>query len=120
MVLTLRSEHIPCATKNIIYLIPCKKCQLQYVGESSNSLRSRLTNHRFDINSNRDTLVGRLFNFRDHSLAYLQVTGIESNFKSNIVRKQRESYLIHKMNTLMPKGLNIDSGVFSVLPSINN
>src|SRR5215813_2514280 len=97
--------HITCATENIIYLIHCKKCQLQYVGESSNSLRTRLTNHRFDINSNRDTPVGRHFNLPDHSLAYLQVTGIESNFKSNIVRKQRESYNIHKMNTLMPKDL---------------
>ena len=75
-------------------------------------------NHRFDINTSRETPVGRHFNLPDHSLALLQVTGIECNFRSNIFRKQRESYFIHKMKTLTPNGLNIDSGVFSDLSNI--
>src|SRR5215813_7479982 len=92
-----------------------KKCQVQYVGESSNTLRTRLNNPRFDINTNRETPVGRHFNLPDHSLALLQVTGTERNFRSNILRKQRESYFIHKMKTLTPNGLNIDFRVFSDL-----
>ena len=111
-------SHITCASENIIYIIHCKKCQVQYVGESSNTLRTRMNNHRFDINTNRETPVGRHFNLPDHSLALLQVTGIECNFRSNILRKQRESYFIHKMKTLTPNGLNIDSGVFSDLSII--
>src|SRR5215813_1362963 len=34
-------SHITCKTSNIIYLISCKRCNLQYIGESTNSLRIR-------------------------------------------------------------------------------
>jgi len=35
-----------CSTKNVIYLISCRKCGMQYVGETSQALRSRFNNHR--------------------------------------------------------------------------
>ena len=34
------------ANSNVIYLISCKKCRVQYVGKTSQTLRSRLNNHR--------------------------------------------------------------------------
>ena len=35
-----------CSTENIIYLISCAKCDREYVGETINSLRSRINQHK--------------------------------------------------------------------------
>ena len=40
------NTHIDCGTDNIIYLVSCKKYGVQYVGETSQTLRKRLNNHR--------------------------------------------------------------------------
>ena len=40
-----------CKTRNVIYLIECKCCRLQYVGETKNPLHIRLNGHRNDINT---------------------------------------------------------------------
>ena len=40
------SLSMNCGTENIIYLITCRKCGIQYVGETGQSLRKRLNNHR--------------------------------------------------------------------------
>ena len=34
-----------CATENVIYLISCKKCGIQYIGETSQKLKNRMNNH---------------------------------------------------------------------------
>ena len=38
-----------CKTTNVIYLIQCRRCGLQYVGETGQPLHSRMNSHRFDI-----------------------------------------------------------------------
>ena len=40
------SLSMNCGTENIIYLITCRKCGIQYVGEMGQSFRKRLNNHR--------------------------------------------------------------------------
>ena len=35
-----------CETKIDVYLISCKRCGIQYIGETSQTLRSRINNHR--------------------------------------------------------------------------
>ena len=35
-----------CSTRSVVYLISCRKCGVQYVGETSQTLRSRFNNHR--------------------------------------------------------------------------
>ena len=39
-----QGECMNCGTKNVIYLISCKKCGVQYVGETSQTLRGRFNN----------------------------------------------------------------------------
>ena len=34
-----------CQSRNVVYLITCKQCDVQYVGETSQMLRSRMNNH---------------------------------------------------------------------------
>ena len=35
-----------CSSKNVIYLITCRKCGVQYVGKTSRTQRCRMNNHR--------------------------------------------------------------------------
>lgn len=39
------AHHISCTTENIVYLITCKACGLQYVGETGRMLKDRLNDH---------------------------------------------------------------------------
>ena len=36
---------INCGTRSVIYLITCKKCGVEYVGETSQTLRCMFSNH---------------------------------------------------------------------------
>ena len=38
--------NLHCGVENVVYLVTCKKCKIQYVGETENSLRQRLCGHR--------------------------------------------------------------------------
>ena len=44
-----------CKTRNLVYLIQCRKCGLQYVGETANPLHIRMNGHRSDIHTRRQT-----------------------------------------------------------------
>ena len=40
---------VACSTRNVIYLITCSKCSIQYVGMTTQQVRSRFDGHRFKI-----------------------------------------------------------------------
>ena len=55
--------HITCTTSNIIYLISCRICGIQYIGETKNSLKKRFYGHRSTVKTQKlDTPVGQHFN----------------------------------------------------------
>ena len=39
------TDSLDCNSSNVIYLITCKKCSLQYVGETAQKLRERFNHH---------------------------------------------------------------------------
>ena len=41
-------DPLDCSTKNVIYGIECTLCGLLYVGETRQTLRSRMSQHRYD------------------------------------------------------------------------
>jgi hypothetical protein len=41
-------DPLDCSTKNVIYGIECTLCGLLYVGETRQTLRSRMNQHRYD------------------------------------------------------------------------
>ena len=45
---TLR-QHTTCQTSNVVYLVSCRKCNEQYVGETCNCVRWQANQHRSDI-----------------------------------------------------------------------
>ena len=42
-------SHITCETFNVIYLIQCRLCSLQYIGETNRRLKDRFNEHRLPI-----------------------------------------------------------------------
>ena len=66
-----------CATKNVICLVSCKKCGIQYVGETSQALRSRMNNHRQRLNQMCDLLLYQHFCSSGHSADDISITSIE-------------------------------------------
>ena len=81
-------------------------------GETENPLHIRMNGHRSDINTRKlDKPVAAHFNQPDHSLNDLRVMGIEKiHTNSGQWRKQRESYWIFTLDTMTPKGMNLDEG----------
>jgi hypothetical protein len=41
-------DPLDCSTNNVIYGIECTLCGLLYVGETPQTLRSRMSQHRYD------------------------------------------------------------------------
>ena len=103
---------ITCTTSNIIYLISCQVCNVQYVGETKNTLKKRIYGHRSTIKTGKmDTPVGHHFNLPDHSISDMSVLGIESlGHRSDTVRLSREKMWMKRLRTIQPHGLNIQEG----------
>ena len=42
-------KDFDCTSENVIYLITCKRCNSQYVGQTHQKVSKRMNSHRFDI-----------------------------------------------------------------------
>ena len=100
-------QNVDCQTKNIVYLLGCKKCQTQYVGESNRTLQSRFSEHLGYVkNKKLDKTTGEHFNTKGHTISDMEITIIEKvHNTSDAFRKQREKMFIQKFNT-KHKGMN--------------
>ena len=102
-------DSMSCRSANIVYLITCRKCRIQYVGETSRTLAERLTDHRSNIKHRKNTPIAIHFNSANHSAADLRAVAIEQirdSERTLTVRRQREQYWQNKLGTKHPQGLN--------------
>ena len=105
------TDSISCHSKNLIYLIECTKCHLQYIGETKRQLNERFGEHRRSILNHHQlsitTPVSLHFNQAGHSINDVHLIPIELiRSKRDTVRKAREAHLINKAKTLHPFGIN--------------
>ena len=72
-------KHHDCQTKNIIYLIQCKKCKwAQYIGETQETLETRFSQHLGYVSRNeQDKAAGFHFNLPGHSAADMEIMVLE-------------------------------------------
>lgn len=112
---TFGSSHqvkglLNCKTKNIIYLITCIKCNIQYVGETGRSLSERLIDHRSNIRNKKKTPIAIHFNIPGHStlrdLRVMAIEGIQNPHDPLRVRRKQETFWQSKLGTIHPHGLN--------------
>ena len=117
--ITQRTYYAPvganCQSNNLIYLISCKKCPAQYVGETYRKLGTRMSEHMNDVTKKHDTTVAHHFSSNGHckgdmifeviSYVYLH---IPPNSPEGIdIRRSVEKKWIHKLKTSQYPGLNV-------------
>ena len=112
-----------CKSDNIIYLIYCKICNFQYIGETKNRLQTRFNGHKSNIKSGTSCqLVHKHFQEGGHGLLNCKVIPIEKIDVNSIVsqnlnsaqleksisklRHEREKFWISILQTAYPFGLN--------------
>lgn len=92
---------------NCIYLIYCTKCDLQYIGETRNTLPSRIAQHRYNIKNKKETHTLIVQHFIQHGMASLKVMGLQYNKSwTHTTRKKLEKEWINKLSSGHPWGLN--------------
>ena len=60
-------HNLTCKSQNLIYLLQCRICQLQYVRKNETPFNIRLKNHRKDAKSEASILACKHFNEQNHS-----------------------------------------------------
>jgi hypothetical protein len=102
-------QNITCKSKNLIYLVTCRKCLKQYVGQTSRTLAERINNHLSCIRKHKNNPISLHFNMPDHSLNDFNIQGIELiNSQNNIAEllNNKETYWQHTLQTIFPLGIN--------------
>jgi hypothetical protein len=81
------TQFLTCGSKNVIYVICCSNCHKQYVGETSNSVKLRLTQHLSDIRRQNDTPVSQHFNSPHHKIEDLKFFALAMNSNWDEVKR---------------------------------
>ena len=101
---------VNCKSANIIYILQCFVCGLQYVGESKQPFHKRLNGHRSDLTKKPFLPVSQHFGLSDHSLEdfnRMKILVIEQNcLWSDFQRENRERFWIKELCVLHPDGIN--------------
>ena len=124
-------ESLNCQTSGVIYMIRCRNCGVMYVGETCRTLHSRITGHRSDINTQKQTQIARHFNEECPGLDHFSVVPLEhvprqdpntlrvpASIRDLLTLLQREQFWISKLGTMAPAGLNKRSELPPPIPLI--
>ena len=104
-------KHCGPGTKNCVYLIRCRTCNVQYVGETRNTLLTRFAQHRYNICREKETHIPLVSHFIQHGWPALTASVLESNpVWSTAMRRRTESLWMRRLGTIQPGGLNVRVG----------
>ena len=86
-------HNLTCKSENLIYLLQCRICQLQYVGKSETPFNIRLSNLEKDAKLQASILWWKHFNNQNHNFQqHAEFTLIEQ------IKKQRANFWVLKQN----------------------
>lgn len=100
------NETFTCTSMNVVYCIVCKKCNKIYVGETLRKLGDRSAEHLKSIRDRYLLPVAKHFNSEGHSISDYTILGLKHT-QTRKHRKRMEKYIIHKLGTLSPHGMNL-------------
>lgn len=98
-----------CKSSNIIYLITCRNCLKQYVGETTRTLGERISDHLSCIRLHKSTPVGLHFNTVGHNIKHLSICAIEqfdNTTNATYYRRMKELTWQNLLQTAHPLGFN--------------
>ena len=93
------NHRLDCNSRNVVYLINCKVCGLQYVGSTTTKFRLRLNNHKGRLRAHSkmsaankdkdDTFYKHFHSDEHHGLPDIEVHLIDKvNAKDNLLAKE--------------------------------
>ena len=104
-----------CKSSNLIYCLSCKRCGIQYVGQTKNRLMDRFQDHFYKIGHNKpNSEIAKHFNLPDHKgledvelcvLDFIHADPVGR--KSKYLRDLIEFNWIQRLHTNAPTGLNV-------------
>jgi hypothetical protein len=108
--------QISCRSSNLIYCINCKRCNKQYVGQTSLRIKNRFVHHLYSIDKeDQSKPVGKHFSSKSHQgiddVEIFVLEFIKKPPASEVggrVRDRVERRWIHLLRSIAPQGLNID------------
>ena len=121
-VITTNHQVLSCKTKNVVYLLTCKKCLSQYVGETKQQFNVRNNAHRrstksVDVHTGcpvvHEHFTEGLCNGMGYTCHILEkIPDVGSDRDQQNLRRQREQFWIKELRTVTPFGLNsrLDTG----------
>ena len=113
---SINHSNIPvaCDSQNLVYLLTCKKCNMQYVGETTIKLSNRMNIHRTSktgcehmINHKQNSCPGASFSIQ--VIEHFKGNGYKGKQvcpEARKIRVEREDYWIKELRTVYPYGLN--------------
>ena len=110
-----KKNNITCELSNLIYIIKCKQCNQQYIGETSRPFRLRIYEHKFSVmksSTKKSTSLSRHFCQLDHIVMHIQFSvihwlGNNSPDKDMTqICRRKELYYIWAANAVFPSGIN--------------
>ena len=107
--------NVCCCSSNLIYCITCKRCGIQYVGQTKNELKIRFSAHFLKISKNDlESEIARHFNSDHHKgLDDLTIHIVDfvyarpDSAKAKHLRDLLEFNWIQRLHTNAPLGLNV-------------
>ena len=111
----ITKHNVTCKSSNLIYCITCRKCSIQYVGQTKNRLIDRFQSHFYNIGHNRPgSEICKHFNsLGHHGLADVEIHILDfinthpAGSKSKKIRDLIGFNWIQRMHTSAPTGLNV-------------
>ena len=102
------TRHHTCQDENLVYIVECSKCRLQYIGETKHTAEKRWAEHLGYVRNKRlDQATGAHFNLPGHKIDHMKFSVLEKIASNNPqYRKARESFYIEKFN-LKYAGMNV-------------
>ena len=98
------SFGLTCMSRYVIYALTCQICGKQYVGQTSNTLRHRLAQHKYNLHRTPMSLYSHFTRYH-HTGLLVHITFLEQ-VKDQVTRLERETWWIHNLSTIIPHGLN--------------
>jgi hypothetical protein len=100
-------HSINCDTTDCIYIIHCISCGPIYIGETSQSCRTRISSHLSTIRCRYETAVSLHFNSPRHNISDFRFQCIYHVNRNNTnIRRDKEVDFINRLKTFQPFGLN--------------
>ena len=102
-------DFFTCKSNNLVYLITCKKCQLQYAEHTSRRLSERISDHVSNIKLKKLKPIALHFNLANHSISDFSITAIDQlpHMPNSLdLRLLKESTWQNLLQTAFPKGIN--------------